>query len=84
MNMIQLYYELDQMDKADEMAAAFVALTEKNLVFFSKLPDAYYDLEKNLAYMQQMGTLLAPYNKDLSLQAKQQVDFYVTKLGYPE
>jgi hypothetical protein len=82
MNIVQLYYRLDQIDKADALAREFVALTEKNLAFFSKLRDASYDLELNLAYMQQMGTLLAPYNEELSLQAKQQTDFYLTKMGY--
>jgi tetratricopeptide (TPR) repeat protein len=82
MNIIQLYYRLDQIDKADALAAKFVDLTGKNLSFFSKLPDASYDLELNLAYMQQMGTLLEPYNEELSLKAKQQVDFYLTKMGY--
>jgi hypothetical protein len=82
MNIVQLYYRLDQIDKADAMSREFIDLTEKNLAFFSKLRDASYDLELNLAYMQQMGTLLAPYNEELSLQAKQQTDFYLTKMGY--
>jgi hypothetical protein len=82
MNIIQLYYELDRFDKADALAEEFMALTEKNLAFFAKLPDAVYDLELNLAYMQQMNTLLASYNEELALQAKQQFDFYITKLRY--
>jgi hypothetical protein len=72
------------MDKADAMAQEFMALTEKNLAFFSKLPDAGYDFEMNLAYLQQMGSLLAPYNKEFSLQARQQVEFYLAKMGYAE
>jgi tetratricopeptide (TPR) repeat protein len=82
MNIIQLYYRLDQFDKVDALAEEFVALTEKNLAFFSTLHDASYDLEMNLAYMQQMGTVLAPYNEELSTRVKQQLDFYLAKLGH--
>jgi hypothetical protein len=82
MNIIQLYYRLNQTGKADAMAEEFVALTEKNLAFFSTLRDASYDLELNLAYMQQLGTVLAPYNEELSMRVKQQLDFYLAKLGY--
>jgi tetratricopeptide (TPR) repeat protein len=82
MNIIQLYYRLGETAKADAMAKEFVDLTEKNLVFFSKLRDGGYDLELNLSYMQQMGSLLAPYNEALSMQAKQRIEFYLTKLGY--
>jgi hypothetical protein len=82
MNIIQLYYRLDETGKADAMAKEFIELTEKNLAFFSKLRDASYDLEMNLTYMQQMGSLLAPYNEELSAWAKQQTNFYLTKMGY--
>ena len=82
MSIIQLYYRLDQTGKADALAEEFVALTEKNLAFFSTLRDASYALELNLAYMQQMGTVLAPYNEELSTRVKQQLDFYLAKLGH--
>ncbi|MDR0737676.1 MAG: hypothetical protein LBF39_01225, partial [Prevotellaceae bacterium] len=81
MNIIQLYYRLGETAKADALAEEFVALTGKNLAFFSKLRNATYDLEMNLAYMQQMGTVLTPYNEELSTQVKQQLDFYLTMLG---
>jgi hypothetical protein len=82
MSIIQLYYRLGEDAKADALAKEFVDLTGKNLAFFSKLPDASYDFEMNLAYMQQMGTLLASYNEELSLHAQQQLEFYANKMGY--
>ncbi|MDR3180961.1 MAG: DUF2723 domain-containing protein [Prevotellaceae bacterium] len=84
MNIIKLYYQLGETGKADTLAQEFVDLTEKNLVFFSKLRDASHDLELNLYYMQQMGTLLASYNEELSAWAAQQTEFYLTKMGYTE
>ena len=84
MNIIKLYYQLGETGKADALAEEFVDLTGKNLAFFSKLRDASYDLELNLYYLQQMGTMLAPYNEALSTRAKQQTEFYLVKLGYAE
>ncbi|MDR3183908.1 MAG: DUF2723 domain-containing protein [Prevotellaceae bacterium] len=81
-NIIQLYYRLGETGTADAMAEEFIDLTGKNLAFFSKRRDATYDFELNLAYMQQMSTLLEVYNKDLSAYAEQQTEFYLTKMGY--
>jgi hypothetical protein len=83
-NIIQLYYRLGETAKADALAAEFVALTEKNLAFFAKLRDTSYDLELNLAYMQQMGSVLAPYNEALASRVDAQLDFYLAKLGYAQ
>jgi tetratricopeptide (TPR) repeat protein len=84
MNIIQLYYRAKQTEKAKALADEFIDLTEKNIAFFAKLPDAQYDLQLNLYYLHQLEDVLKPYDAEFSELDGQQTDFYLQKMGYSE
>ncbi|MDR3236104.1 MAG: DUF2723 domain-containing protein [Prevotellaceae bacterium] len=74
MEIIGLYYQLAQTEKADTLAKEFIDLTSKNIAFFSRLTDGQYEAEMNMYYMDSFGKLIEPYNKELAEQARQQVN----------
>jgi phage shock protein PspC (stress-responsive transcriptional regulator) len=82
MNIIQAYYKLGEIEKANTLAAKFIDLSEQNVAFFSKLNDGLDEMELNLAYLQQMSIVVTPYNEELGNHATERIDFYIRQSGY--
>ncbi len=82
MNIIQLYYKVGELEKADALSQEFIDATEQNVLFFAKLRDGGEDLELNLAYLQQMVSVTKNYNKELSEKADELLEHYAKMTGF--
>jgi len=79
---INLYYRLDEQEKADALAQEFYEATKKNIVFFAKRSDAEIDLELNLHYLENLLSILHSYNEDLARKAYETFAMYVSTRRY--
>ena len=66
LRMIELYYRLGELEKADALAQEFFDATKENVSFFSKRRDADDDFGMNLQYLHHLASVTRQYNEALS------------------